>query len=97
MERRIELGHPLGAVSPRALSEPGQADLTAYSAVADLTIELGCEELPPADIHSACQQLRFAPSDVHREVELASSKTLKARNELNKAASLDAGMKPPHY
>ncbi|KAK9809022.1 hypothetical protein WJX72_008075 [[Myrmecia] bisecta] len=61
LERRTELGHPLGIIP--ALAEPADAGASrsaqaSTSGRADFVVEVGCEELPPADLESAVQQLR---------------------------------------
>lgn len=59
MERREELGHPLGTVPPAADAPPATADVAAPpSAAADFVLEVGCEELPPDDVRMALEQLR---------------------------------------
>ena len=61
MERRAELEHPLGLVSP-PLPQPPAAIDTAHlpAGPADFVLEVGTEELPPDDVVSACEQLRCA-------------------------------------
>ena len=61
MKKREELGHPLGQVG--ALSPPKQATPQGPLATGpeDLVIEIGCEELPPADAIAAVPQLRCRP------------------------------------
>lgn len=58
MKKREELGHPLGQVE--ALEPPAQATPQGPLATgpADLVIEIGCEELPPAEATAAVAQLR---------------------------------------
>ncbi|KAK9839286.1 hypothetical protein WJX81_005719 [Elliptochloris bilobata] len=59
LERREELGYPLGQAP--ALAAPPMPRLSAGEpapAAADLVVEVGCEELPPADADAAVAQLR---------------------------------------
>lgn len=59
LERRKELGHPLGLVPPAPLPPPPpQAPQQLQKAQADFVLEVGCEELPPHDVASALEQLR---------------------------------------
>ncbi len=60
LEKRAELGHPLGAATPKQPKLPGSAEPSGSSDAgpADLLVEIGCEELPPVDIQSATSQLR---------------------------------------
>ncbi len=63
MERRAELEHPLGIVSPPAQLPPPAIDMSRLPAApADFVLEIGTEELPPDDVVSACEQLRCAVS-----------------------------------
>jgi glycyl-tRNA synthetase len=61
-ERREELGHPLGVVA--AASAPAVPPLAAAAAAAtsatprDFVLEIGSEELPPADVEAGIAQLR---------------------------------------
>jgi hypothetical protein len=59
MERREELGYPLGTVAamPEAPPPPSNAGSLPGGA-ADFVLEVGCEELPPSDVTAAMQQLR---------------------------------------
>ena len=52
------MGHPLGVAPPQPAAEPGKVAGTASLEAAELLVEIGCEELPPADIQAASQQLR---------------------------------------
>lgn len=59
MERRAELEHPLGLVSPPLTQPPPAIDAARLPAgAADFVLEVGMEELPPDDVVSACEQLR---------------------------------------
>lgn len=64
LERREELGFPLGQAPPLAAPAPPpplaavRSD-EAGAAAADLVVEVGCEELPPDDAEAAVAQLRF--------------------------------------
>lgn len=63
LERREELGFPLGQAPPLAvpaLPPPPAAVRSdeAGAAAADLVVEVGCEELPPGDAEAAVAQLR---------------------------------------
>ena len=60
MERRAELGHPLG-LAQQPPDQPAPAlDRTALPAgPADFVLEIGAEELPAQDVTSAAQQLRW--------------------------------------
>ena len=60
LKKRTELGHPLGVAVPQQLVGPGKPAATMNMDSAELLIEIGCEELPPADIRVATQQLRSA-------------------------------------
>ena len=61
MERRAELEHPLGLVSPPAQLPPPAIDTSRLPAApVDFVLEVGTEELPPDDVVSACEQLRCA-------------------------------------
>lgn len=52
--------HPLGVIQPVPAQAPGQPKTSGtLEGVADLLVEVGCEELPPADIQAACEQLRY--------------------------------------
>lgn len=58
VERREELGHPLGLVAPTAppaASRPAAGDATAAR---DFVLEVGTEELPPDDVQAGISQLR---------------------------------------
>jgi glycyl-tRNA synthetase len=61
-ERREELGHPLGVVPPAAAPAvpPSPSSSASASSVAprDFVLEIGSEELPPADVESGIAQLR---------------------------------------
>ena len=58
LKRREELEFPLGAASDLQPPRPAQLQGTLSSEPADLVVEIGCEELPPADATSAIIQLR---------------------------------------
>ena len=58
LKRREELEFPLGAASDLQAPRPAQPQGTLSSEPADLVVEIGCEELPPADATSAIIQLR---------------------------------------
>lgn len=60
LERREELGYPLGLAKAPAAPPPPRlsADDATDAAAADLVVEIGCEELPPADAQAAVAQLR---------------------------------------
>ncbi len=61
MERRAELEHPLGLVSPPLPQPPPAIDTASLPTdAADFMLEVGTEELPPDDVVSACEQLRCA-------------------------------------
>jgi len=65
LERREELGFPLGQAPALAEPPPPPPPLAppqggADAATADLIMEIGCEELPPADANAAVAQLRSA-------------------------------------
>ena len=57
VERRDELGHPLGVHTCHPAPEP-VADGDFPDQAAELLLEIGTEELPPADVASAIAQLR---------------------------------------
>ena len=75
LERREELGFPLGQAPPLAAPAPpplpaAVRSIEAGAAAADLVVEVGCEELPPDDAEAAVAQLRCrAPPalDCHTE------------------------------
>ena len=58
LKRREELEFPLGTASDVQTLGPGQPQGVLSSEPADLVVEIGCEELPPADAISAVAQLR---------------------------------------
>ena len=58
LKRREELKFPLGIASDLQPRTPAQLQGGLSSEPADLVIEVGCEELPPADATSAVTQLR---------------------------------------
>lgn len=59
MERREELGHPLGVVPPAAGAPPPVSDASSPPTCdVDFVLEVGCEELPPQDVRTAMEQLR---------------------------------------
>lgn len=59
LQRREELGHPLGVIAPpappQAAAPARQSDLVTPRT---LVVEVGTEELPPDDVDSALEQLR---------------------------------------
>jgi glycyl-tRNA synthetase len=60
MARREELGHPLGLVPPTPLPVAPKPDPASLpTAARDFVLELGTEELPPEDVDSALEQLRW--------------------------------------
>lgn len=61
LQKRADLEHPLGIAQPKEKAVAGSVELPLFLEPADLLVEIGCEELPPADIQSATQQLRYAP------------------------------------
>ena len=63
LERREELGYPLGLAEAPAAPPPPRlnADNGTDAAPADLVVEIGCEELPPVDAQAAVAQLRCGP------------------------------------
>lgn len=59
MERREELGYPLGTVAAMPEAPPPVSSTGSLpSGAADFVLEVGCEELPPSDVTAAMQQLR---------------------------------------
>ncbi|CAL8470617.1 g10159 [Coccomyxa elongata] len=58
MKKREELGHPLGQVGALAPPEVTAPHGRLAAGPADLVIEIGCEELPPAEATAAVAQLR---------------------------------------
>lgn len=65
LQKRAEIEHPLGAAKPLPPAEPGQIAGSPSLEPADLLVEIGCEELPPADIQAATQQLRSVEATCH--------------------------------
>ena len=59
-KQREEAGYPLGQVAHEASVAPGGAADLAEVASADLLLEIGSEELPPADVRQGIEQLRTA-------------------------------------
>ncbi|GAX84334.1 hypothetical protein CEUSTIGMA_g11756.t1 [Chlamydomonas eustigma] len=58
--RREELGHPLGLVQPTLQLAAPKPDLSLLPSTAStFVLEVGCEELPPHEVDSALEQLRF--------------------------------------
>jgi glycyl-tRNA synthetase len=59
-ERREELGHPLGVVPPASapVVPPPLSLSSSSSSPRDFVLEIGSEELPPADVESGIAQLR---------------------------------------
>lgn len=59
-ERREELGHPLGVVPPASAPVvlPPLSLSSSSSSPRDFVLEIGSEELPPADVESGIAQLR---------------------------------------
>lgn len=67
MARREELGHPLGVIPPPPEPEPVTIQPEASTSgrtdeAADFVLEIGSEELPPQDVMTAVQQLRYRRS-----------------------------------
>eukprot|EP00884_Botryococcus_braunii_P020707 jgi/Botrbrau1/731/Bobra.160_2s0054.1 len=60
LERREELGFPLGEESPEPPAQAGQVAVPPEASAADFVMEVGTEELPPADSDAAVSQLRTA-------------------------------------
>ena len=58
MKRREELGHPLGQVEALQPPQQGTPQGKLATGPADLVLEIGCEELPPAEAIAAATQLR---------------------------------------
>ncbi len=58
MKKREEVGHPLGQVGALAPPEVAAPQGPLATGPADLVIEIGCEELPPAEATAAVAQLR---------------------------------------
>ncbi len=58
MKRREELGHPLGQVEALQPPQQGAPQGELATGPADLVVEIGCEELPPAEATAAAAQLR---------------------------------------
>jgi glycyl-tRNA synthetase len=58
LERRAELGFPLGEAVPQEPAVPGHPAAPPDTAAADFVMEIGTEELPPADADAAVSQLR---------------------------------------
>ena len=50
VERRAELGHPLGDAAVRPAAEPAPAALPALDAPGTFALEIGVEELPPHEV-----------------------------------------------
>lgn len=57
-ERREELGHPLGVVPPAAAPQVPPVASSSSAAPRDFVLEIGSEELPPADVEAGIAQLR---------------------------------------
>ncbi|EIE22621.1 hypothetical protein COCSUDRAFT_53607 [Coccomyxa subellipsoidea C-169] len=57
MKRREELGHPLGQVEALQPPQQGAPQGELATGPADLVVEIGCEELPPAEATAAAAQL----------------------------------------
>ncbi len=57
MERREELGFPLGQVEPLPPALPGTPSGSLEVPTADFVMEIGTEELPPDDLDAAVEQL----------------------------------------
>lgn len=71
VERRAELGHPLGIVEPRpAPPLPATADAPPTEA-ASLALELGYEELPPDQVDDYAAQLATSLTDTLDEHRIA--------------------------
>jgi glycyl-tRNA synthetase len=61
MERRAELGHPLGdATTPSPADHPGRPPGPAIADAEPLAFEIGVEELPPAEVARAAEAVRAA-------------------------------------
>ena len=58
LQKRAEIGHPLGVADPQPAVDPAGPPGSPSLEPAELLVEIGCEELPPADIQAATQQLR---------------------------------------
>ena len=58
LKRREELGHPLGQVEALQPPQQGMPQGKLATGPADLVVEIGCEELPPAEAIAAAAQLR---------------------------------------
>jgi len=61
-ERRAELGHPLGIVTPPPAAEL-PARLPSVSEPATLLFEIGVEEMPHTEVIRSCQAVRDAVAD----------------------------------
>lgn len=73
-ERREEQGYPLGTVTQPAEATPcapEPAALPPKGGSAPFVLEIGSEELPPADVESAMAQLRAAVPALLAELRLA--------------------------
>jgi len=66
MARREELGHPLGTITGSTVSSSSDDEAAAAAAAAQASsspelfvLEVGSEELPPDDVLSGMEQLRW--------------------------------------
>lgn len=88
LKRRAELGHPLGVAESAPHVAAGRVNAEGSSVAADLVVEIGCEELPPADIQTACQQLRCSPPPFPAALALSST------GDVTTNANGDPGRRP---
>lgn len=58
LERREELGHPLGTIPPLPAPLGGAPEGALSTQAAPFVLEVGSEELPPDDVEAAVKQLR---------------------------------------
>ncbi|KXZ51509.1 hypothetical protein GPECTOR_12g472 [Gonium pectorale] len=58
VDRREELGHPLGLIPPPAKPTPGRPAVPSSAEPRAFVLEVGTEELPPDDVEAAVAQLR---------------------------------------
>ena len=61
LAKREKLGYPIECRQPPRSAPLVDAATTGAQTHADFLLEVGVEELPPADALSACQQLRHSP------------------------------------
>jgi glycyl-tRNA synthetase len=72
-ERREEQGFPLGRVQQpedAVAGAPTPEHMPAKGGVAPFVLEIGSEELPPADVEAAMAQLRAAVPEMLEELKL---------------------------